>query len=100
MNHVPDDDSLRGIRPPRRPPAYRDPQFRVLRNWLNIAFMLAAVATVVVYYAAPGPSGHLWFVGLGMTAVGIKMVEVVIRTLARAFRHHGRAKNDDEDNDD
>lgn len=99
MNTNPDDDFLRRVRPPRRPSVYRDPQFRVLRNWLNIVFMLMTIATIVVYYAAPGSKGHAWFVGLGMTAVAIKMVEVVIRTLTRTRRHYGKEEENDETDD-
>lgn len=73
MTTLPNDDIPGYIRPPRRrPSAYRDPEFRTVRNWLNIVFMLACVATVVVYFTATGPSGRLWFIGMGMAAVAVK----------------------------
>lgn len=98
MTTLPNDDIPSYIRPPRRrPSAYRDPEFRTVRNWLNIVFMLACIATVVVYFTATGSSGRLWFIGMGMAAVAVKMVEVVIRTLTYTRRHHGHARDDEED---
>lgn len=82
--------------PPRR--RYRDPEHRVLRNWLNSAFMVATLATIVLYYALPGEENRLWFIGMGMLAVAIKMIEVVIRTLDYTRNRQPRRRyGDDED---
>ncbi len=97
MNTGPHDEFPHGMRPPRRrPSAYHDPEFRAVRNVLNIAFMLATIATVVVYYVFPGPSGRLWFIGMGMAAVALKMVEVVIRVMTYTHRHRPGRREDDE----
>ncbi len=83
---------------PRRPRRYRDPEHRALRNGLNIAFMVAAIATVVLYYALPGEPNRFWFIGMGMVAVAIKMIEVVIRTLGYTRRRlPGQRDNERDD---
>ena len=50
-----------------------------LRNTLNIIFMLAALATMIIYMALPMPQYSMLFMGIGLIAVVVKIAEVIIR---------------------
>lgn len=54
-----------------------------LRNVLNIAFMLLAVAAIVIWLALPMPKYQLLFVVCAMIAVLLKVVEVCIRIFSK-----------------
>lgn len=51
----------------------------VLRNCINIAFILLTIMTIVVYFLWPQALGGYLYMCLGLVAVIIKMVEVSIR---------------------
>ncbi len=57
-----------------------------LRNWLNIIFMLLAVATVLLYFLCPEPERILAVFTTGCIAVIVKTAEVTIRMTRKHTR--------------
>lgn len=51
----------------------------VIRNFINIAFILLTIATIVVFFVWRTALGGYLYICLGMVAVVIKMIEVSIR---------------------
>ena len=50
-----------------------------LRNWLNIIFMVLAVATILIFFFYNEPNRRLVIFAVGSAAVIVKMAEVMIR---------------------
>lgn len=58
------------------------PKRLALRNTLNLLFMIAALAAMIIYIALPMAQYSAWFIGIGMVAVILKIAEVVIRYMS------------------
>lgn len=52
-----------------------------LHNLLNVLFMLGAVATVLIYFAAPR-EGHAW-IYVGGASLLLKIADYVLRALRK-----------------
>ena len=52
-----------------------------LHFWLNITFIVLAIATIAAYFLAPASVAKPLYYGLGFTAIIIKMVETIIRRM-------------------
>ena len=50
-----------------------------LRNWLNIIFMVLAVATILIFFFYNEPNRRVVIFAVGSAAVIVKMAEVMIR---------------------
>lgn len=50
-----------------------------LRNWLNIIFMVLAVATILIFFFYNEPNRRVVIFAVGSAAVLVKMAEVMIR---------------------
>lgn len=50
-----------------------------LRNWLNIIFMVLAVATILIFFFYNEPNRRVVIFTVGSAAVLVKMAEVMIR---------------------
>lgn len=50
-----------------------------LRNWLNIIFMVMAVATILIFFFYNEPNRRVVIFAVGSAAVIVKMAEVMIR---------------------
>ena len=50
-----------------------------LRNWLNITFMVLAVATILIFFFYNEPNRRVVIFAVGSAAVIVKMAEVMIR---------------------
>ena len=55
-----------------------------LRNWLNVIFMVLAVATVVIFFFYKEPNRQVVIFTVGSAAVLVKLAEVMIRI---TYRH-------------
>ena len=50
-----------------------------LRNWLNITFMVLAVATILIFFFYNEPNRRVVIFAVGSAAVIVKMAEVMSR---------------------
>ena len=50
-----------------------------LRNWLNIIFMVLAIATILIFFFYNEPNRRVVIFAVGSAAVLVKMAEVMIR---------------------
>ena len=50
-----------------------------LRNWLNIIFMVLAIATILIFFFYNEPNRRVVIFAVGSAAVIVKMAEVMIR---------------------
>lgn len=55
------------------------PRYLRLRNWLNIIFMVLAVATILIFFFYNEPNRRVVIFAVGSAAVIVKMAEVMIR---------------------
>lgn len=81
MNNQNMPDSNAGNNEARRPHrhlkrmSYSEAPYLRIRNWLNIAFMIIAIAGVIVFFTAGNTPGYV----IMLIAVVIKIIETILR---------------------